>query len=146
MSVSTWGLGLRAAGAAGVVVNITDHTIFAFSFAPAIARAEIQLRPDGGMYPNNTGSYGPRYDDEWIQGSLQPDVGADFEARMTQTSGAAPLAGPTGWTSLALNRSWFVSSSVVGTASAVCTLEIRDVADQIVQDTAQITLTYQVEP
>lgn len=68
-----------------------------------------------------------------------------FEARMTMISGvftSGPAAGS--WFALSTNRVWTVTRTTIGIDTVEATLEIRLTSTGIVQDTATITFTAEV--
>ena len=76
----------------------------------------------------------------WKPGSLTPEQAAAYEARMVATGTALNMTTGTldTWQPLDTARTWTVTAGPVGTL--VGTLSIRRVADEVVLDTASVTL------
>lgn len=115
--------------------NIANHTI---SSTDAVNGAGYRLASSGDAQQDaGAGSYS-NIAGEW----LVTGAAADYEVRVTETSGTLST-GITGvWQALSANRTWTVVASVGLDKSCTISVSIRDVATSTVQDTATITLNH----
>jgi hypothetical protein len=103
----------------------------------------MTFRSDGVLSGNAGGPFDiVELDGEWW--SLSPvstsGVGADYEIRVTETSGNVSTGTTGTWLSLGTSRSWTRSVSGTGEQEVVMTVEIRRASDSVLLDSAEYTL------
>ena len=116
------------------------------------ATSTFGLQNNGRAYwTNNNGVGGPVttvISGQWLTISpVEVSSAALFEMRATLVSGTIPTGTALGsWLSMDTNRTWTITNGAAQPLIVQCVLliEIRDVATQTVQDTAEITLYTEV--
>ena len=111
-------------------IAITDITA-----APNDALARFLLNSNGTY--TCIGSIAPA-NGTWLRGT---GTGADYEARVTVTSGAFTSGTVGSWVSLGVNQAWEVEETGVGVVTAEGTVEIRDAVSGVIFTSCNLTLT-----
>lgn len=120
------------------LVQIQDELIFASGVGSASAEYELSHTGDIFRIVNSM----PTDIGDWITPKVRM---SDYECRATLVSGSLS-SGTTGtWLSLSQRRQWTLFRFVSGPQTTVLQIEIRRAADQVVLDSAQITLQVLVE-
>lgn len=113
-------------------IRIVDTSFTRFDGSPV----EFTLNVDGDWYTRTSStldSQGP-----WI--GVATHVGL-YEARATPTSGTFSTGTSGSWVALSSTQSWTRNSGAGVSTGVTFTLEIRRASDQVVVDTATITMT-----
>lgn len=120
------------------LIQISDELIFASGVGGASAEYELShlgdiIRIVNGM-PEDIG--------DWITPKVRM---SDYECRATLVSGSLSSGTTNTWLSLSQLRRWTLFRFVSGPQTTVLQIQIRRAADQVVLDSAQITLQVLVE-
>lgn len=90
---------------------------------PIDATASISVKADGTIVGTGNSS---SFTHNWINGSFNP---ADYEVMLTVVSGTTPSGATVGsWLSLASDRTWSLTQTIVGIKSGTYTIQIRHVS------------------
>ena len=108
-----------------------------------IATVTMRVERDGDLVVD-----GSVQTNEWVaSGDKSAQLGDDFEALLTKTSGALgnPSGAPVGsWTTINPDRVWTWTSSVGFEVTWNGTLQIREIANTSNSDTANVTVSLEV--
>ena len=118
-------------------VTIFDQSPTDSTFSPNEATATFALNSNATVTSTN------ETPPNWLD--IPANTGL-FEARMTMISGiftSGPAVGS--WFSLGTNRVWTVTRTTSGIDIVEATLDIRLTSNGVIQDTATITFTVQVD-
>jgi hypothetical protein len=120
---------------------LQDDTKTGTALTPADASAFFRLNSDGNAEDAPTsGTFTVRF--AW----LVSRTNADFECRMTATTGTFGSGSVGTWVALSTSRTWGKTrtNNAVGTDTVIGTLEIRAAVSQIVLASCTITLNAEV--
>ena len=126
-------VGYPATAAPPITVSITNQSVSASAFGPAVAYYQVT---NAGTVKNQNGAVL----ESWLLGGGTP---SNYDARATLISGTL-TSGTTGtWFNCGSTLTWSVTNSAHDNSvkTAVILVEIRDVATSTVQDSATITIS-----
>lgn len=125
------------AAAAGGGVRTTLNAIEVLnSNSGATCYAGFQLDADGKLYlTNNAGALVYQYD---VFAPLS--AAANYEARLTTSTGTLTTGTAGSWLALTLDRYWDVQRASAGTKSYTGTIEIRDATTLVVVESESVSL------
>lgn len=130
-------MALLGAGGDNTVIAITNQTITSFVMPPGTAEAGYRLGADGRVYQNVNGTFTQL--ETWCTPTSNA---ANYEARVTVTSGATPIGTVGSWVALSSTRDWTVQETVSGNSTVSnFTAEIRRVGSTTVLSSASISIT-----
>ena len=124
----------------GFVLKLSNDTVDDVVNTPSNATAGVHTDSDGDFRgTGNTNSFTPAA--EWISPKSGFDP-ADFEVRLTVSSGDAPTGGSSvgSWLVLSTNRSWTLTTVGPSTLSGNWLVEIGDVGTSTAIVSATITV------
>ena len=139
------GVGCIMAGmrGGGDVITLVGATELAVDFAPATAGVGYQLASDGleesGIGTASSILYSTIGD--WVTPTGNANL---YEVRATLNFGAVSSGTTGSWLALTSTRTWTVTRSVIGTANANLTIEVRRASDSVVVGSALVYLTAEI--
>jgi hypothetical protein len=135
---------MRWAGEQALLITLgANKSHVRLSTAPTDAYAGFRINPDGTMDGTAATSLNWALDDgTW----LQAGVASDFEVRATLNSGDVPAGSAVGsWLSCGSQQSWSQSVLGVDIKFSDLTIEVRNAATLIVQDSCAVYIEATVD-
>lgn len=136
-------MAMMAMGGSATITLDAAYTANSTVTDPVNATAQFELTSGGDIRKtsgNNTvGDVG-----DW----LAPKFGmSGFDAMLSVNSGSSPTGAALAmWLNLGTTRNWQLAQTEIGTNTSNCTLQIRNAASLVVQDTSTITFSAEVSP
>lgn len=122
-------LGTTAIGTGAV--SITNQTVTKVGNGTTTVTGRYRLANDGDVKD---------HDNTILEGWLDSGAVGDFEARVVEQSGALTAGTIGSWLSLATTRTWSVGAAPGTNGTATISVSIRRASDQVVLDTATVTI------